>query len=76
MTLAEMLTARRSHVGLSQAQVAEAAGVSRATIATWEAGSAEPGSAPLARVLTALAVLDPVERNRYHDAPRGARAAT
>lgn len=71
MTLAEMLIARRSVVGLTQSQVADAAGVSRATVATWEGGNAEPGSAPLGRVLTALAVHDPAERARYHDAPRG-----
>lgn len=72
MTLAEMLYIRRSTVGLSQAAVANVAGVSRGAVQSWEAGASEPSAAALGRLLTALAVHEPAERARYYDAPRGA----
>ena len=49
----EGLSPRRKAAGLTQAQVAEALGVERATVGMWETGT----SWPSARVLPALADL-------------------
>lgn len=56
MTLGERIKARRVELGLTQAQLAEKAGVRQPTLSNWESGSGSPQLAKLTNVATALGV--------------------
>ncbi|MBU1173039.1 MAG: helix-turn-helix transcriptional regulator [Proteobacteria bacterium] len=56
MTLGRELAAWRARLDWTQERAGAAAGVSRATIAAWEAGSNDPGAGRLAKLLAAYGV--------------------
>lgn len=65
------LAPRRKAVGLTQAQLAEALGVERATVTMWELGN----SWPSARVLPPLADLLVCSIDELYFAPDGGESA-
>lgn len=56
MTLGERIKARRTELGLTQAQLAEKAGVRQPTLSNWESGAGSPQLAKLTSVAAALGV--------------------
>jgi len=54
--MAPMIRIRKTVLGISQAEMAEIAGVSQGTVSKWEAGGAEPDLAQLARIRSAVLV--------------------
>lgn len=56
MTLGERIKARRVELGLTQAQLAEKAGVRQPTLSNWESDSASPHLVKLKTVAAALGV--------------------
>jgi transcriptional regulator with XRE-family HTH domain len=56
MTLGERIKARRVELGLTQAQLAEKAGVRQPTLSIWESDSGSPQLAKLTSVAAALGV--------------------
>lgn len=56
MNLGERIKARRVELGLTQAQLAELAGVRQPTLSNWESGSVSPHLVKLSDVARALGV--------------------
>lgn len=70
-TKLEGLQPRRKHAGLTQAELAEALGIERATVGMWETGT----SWPSARVLPDLADLLCCSIDELYETPDTRRAA-
>jgi transcriptional regulator with XRE-family HTH domain len=73
---ARLLRTARTRAGLSQAELARRAGVSRPVVNAYERGSREPGAEVLERLVAAAGAHLHVSSRREVDADRNARILT
>lgn len=52
----DRIRARRTHLGLTQVQLAEAVGVEQTTVSKWEVGSSRPRHDDISRIAKALKI--------------------